>query len=101
MIRLYKGPTDNARVVKYHIVIFFPQLSAEEITSCTKCARLVGSLTVGNELDDLVHQTVLAYVKARGFPSFLFFLAHYQVVQRVESQIDVGTSEHFKAEWEI
>jgi hypothetical protein len=73
MIRLYKGPTDNARVVKYHIVILFPQLSAEEITSCTKCARLVGSLTVGNELDDLVHQTVLAYVKARNFPSSLFF----------------------------
>ena len=78
MIRLHEleRPADGPCVFKYHAVILSPQLSAEEIESCTKYAPLVGFLSVGNELDDLVRQTVLAYITVCNFPS-LFLLAPY------------------------
>jgi hypothetical protein len=73
MILLNSKPTDDTHVLKYLILILFPQLPAKKIKLCTKCAPLVGSLTVGNELDDLVHQTVLAYINVRSF-RILFFI---------------------------
>ncbi len=74
VINRHKGDT---RVLKYHIVNLFPQLSAKEIEFCTHCASSVGSLTVGNELDDIVGQTIREYINVRGIPSQIFFLAPY------------------------
>ena len=95
----YTGRTDDTDFLKYHIVILFPQLSAEAIERCTECASLVGSLTDGNELDEIVRQTVLAYLNVRRLPSLAFsFLITVLFVQRVENPVD-GTSLRFKATW--
>ncbi len=74
MIPFYSiGPDRGNRVYKYHIVIMFPQLSARAIVHCTGYASLVGVLTVGHELDDLVRQMALTYINVRSLPSQLFF----------------------------
>ncbi len=105
MVCLYEleGPADGPCVFKYHAVILFPQLSAEEIESCTKYAPLVGFLSVGNELDDLVRQIVLAYITVCNFP-FLFLLAPYTlgcIAHGKHWLVDVTSSDGFKAAWGV
>jgi len=75
----HTGRTGDTDFLKYYIVILFPQLPAEAIESCTQCAPLVGSLTDGNELDDLVRQTVLAYLNVRRLPP-IFLIPYHSVV---------------------
>ncbi len=71
----------------------------EEIEPCIECAPLVGSLTVGNELDDLVRYTVLAYIKVRSFLSQCFFVPYHLVVQHVERKVNVASSVRLEAAW--
>ena len=96
----YEGPNEGRRVFKYHVVIMFPQLPAKAIYHCSGYASLVGSLTVGNELDDLVRQIALTYINVRN-PLKKFLAPYDLVVQHVEKQVLVSSSEGFKMRWGI
>ncbi len=101
IILFLSGCMDNTRVLKHYIVILFPQLPVEEIKSCTECAPLVGSLTVRDELDRVVRQTVMAYINVSSFPSQFIFAPYRLVVQRVENHASVRETKRFKAAWGI